>query len=158
MNRRHFLRTFLISLGAAPAIAKALAATALIDPPEVAPAAARKVGPLQEETYVNISFVELPTGVNEIQLTTEDGSVDTFRARPTQSQEPQYPGSALMVARLVWKDICRVVDGREIELEKLELCVNIPRTDFNDGSMLCRIDEIVIKPPEITASWQEIES
>ncbi len=159
MNRRHFLRSFLIGLGAAPAIAKALAANALIDPPETEPAApARKVGPLQEETYVNMTFAELPAGINEIQLTREDGTVDIFRVRPTQSQEPLSPGSPTMVARVVWKHICRVVDGQEIELEKLELRVNIPRSDFNDGSMLCRIDEIVIEPPEVTASWQEILS
>lgn len=158
MDRRHFLRTFLIALGAAPVVAKSLAASALIDPPETASVATRKVGPLQEETYVNITFAELPTGISEIQLTQEDGSVDVFRARPTQSQEPHSLGSKTMVFRVVWKDICRVVDGREIELEKLELSIHVPRSDFHDGGMLCRIDEIVISPPDITASWQEVLS
>lgn len=158
MNRRHFLRTFLIALGAAPAIAKSLAASALIDPPERIPV--RRVGPLQEMDYVNLVFAEWPAGsgsnVNEAKLTRENGSVDIFRLRPTLNKESRDHGSKTWVSRLVWNDACRVVDGHEIELESFQLSINIPRSDIYDGGMPCRIDEVVIEPPEITVSWQEV--
>ncbi len=155
MNRRHFLRTFLISLGAAPAIAKALASTALIDPPEVQPS--RRVGPLCEMDYVNVAFAELPAEVKEITLTREDGSMDVFRVRPVKIEEPTHRGSSCMVTRFEWHDVCRLVDDREVEVESFQMCISMARSDINDGSMLSRIDEIVIEPPEITARWREVE-
>lgn len=154
MNRRHFLCTFLIGLGAAPLVAKALAASALIDPPEIAPT--HKVGPVQEADYVDVKWIEHPAEEVEARCTRHDGTIDLFRLRPARHDEPQSPGSKTMVSRLVWTNCSRVVKGREIELASFQLAINIPHSDFNDGSMLSRIDEIAIEPPDITGSWQEV--